>query len=394
MVLVVFTEHTGSARDSMPRSIPPPVPYRRRKSKSSKSSWLSSFRRNPQAENRPLPDVPKDTTPIISPSGQPSGQASGIYITPTSSARVNADVVRSGHRKSRSSSSSSKKKTRRKSANDMMSSSSRDHSPSGSGLSLDCAIDADGPPLPPRTPSLEKLEKHRSKSGKHSKEYRDPLSPKSPKDRSVSFEGDSDVGATSGKHRSKVRRHHSSSKHKHGEKKMRQGRKMSAPSIMEQNDSGAQQIADHSFEEATDYLIPNSTREDSSKDDTDDALSLTSSVTSPLTSPTVLTFTSPLKPCRKSNTSSYTSTKRVRLPERTFNSPAELPRDMSELTCGELGQALRLLHMREETVERFAKHLVNGALLEKMDADILKSEFELTHFELFKIRQFVSGWRP
>ena len=67
---------------------------------------------------------------------------------------------------------------------------------------------------------------------------------------------------------------------------------------------------------------------------------------------------------------------------------------MSELTCGELGQALRLLHMREETVELFAKHLVNGALLEKMDADILKAEFELTHFELFKIRQFISGWRP
>lgn len=160
----LFTEQTGNARDSMPRSIPPPVPYRRRKSKSSKASWLSSFRRNPQAENRPLPDVPKDTTPIMSPSGQPSGQASGIYITPTSSARVNADVVRSGHHKSRSSSSSSKKKTRRKSANDMMSSSSRDHSPSGSGLSLDCAIDANGPPLPPRTPSLEKLDKHRSKS--------------------------------------------------------------------------------------------------------------------------------------------------------------------------------------------------------------------------------------
>ena len=62
------------------------------------------------------------------------------------------------------------------------------------------------------------------------------------------------------------------------------------------------------------------------------------------------------------------------------------------MSVTDLGVVLKTLKIN--TVESFKEHAVDGQLLECMEDTILKTEFNLSDFEVLKLRRFMGGWVP
>ncbi|XP_072169820.1 uncharacterized protein [Diadema setosum] len=355
----------GKKDDSMPRYNPPPVPVR---TPSRRSSWFKhssrrfSLFRNPAAERRPLPAPPSLTS-----------CTTDVKITsPSSSHRIHP-----GKMSSSSSSSPSRSRHRR----------SRPGTDAHKAVKISTPANAEletGPPLPPRVHSKDILASHRLRRrefiDRHNMDALPLSSPSSFQRRIAVFEG---KGRQKDLNRSaqRVSRHHTTLGYTQGEKQRKRyassARKLSSPlpdsingtcsadEIFETN------LPNHTFHPVSDtaYLVPKEKGKSSKKEKQGSTSGSNESLIS-------------------------ATSARVGIPDRTFTSPSEIPTNIRELTCGELAQSLRLLHMRDETVDLFSAHLVNGKLLQKMDKDLLKEEFQLSHFELFKVTQFISGWRP
>jgi hypothetical protein len=72
---------------------------------------------------------------------------------------------------------------------------------------------------------------------------------------------------------------------------------------------------------------------------------------------------------------------------------ADIPRDISNLDCEEIGQCLLLLKLSKHR-EKFAEGQIDGSLLTALDIDTLVTDFSLSKFEATKLMRFSTGWRP
>ena len=77
----------------------------------------------------------------------------------------------------------------------------------------------------------------------------------------------------------------------------------------------------------------------------------------------------------------------------SFSSLQEVPKDISQLSVGQVGDCLCLLQMGNH-VEDFKRMQIDGTLLVTVDSFMLQQEFGMSLFYANKLMQFCRGWRP
>ena len=77
----------------------------------------------------------------------------------------------------------------------------------------------------------------------------------------------------------------------------------------------------------------------------------------------------------------------------SITSLQDVPKDISHLSVGEIGDCLRLLQM-ENHIEDFKHMQIDGKLLVTIDAFRLKQVFGMSLFHANTLIQFCRGWRP
>ncbi|XP_071953015.1 uncharacterized protein [Antedon mediterranea] len=72
----------------------------------------------------------------------------------------------------------------------------------------------------------------------------------------------------------------------------------------------------------------------------------------------------------------------------------DLPDNLSEMSCNQVQDCLKLLKL-DKHLEKFQRIRVDGELLMDLDPDIMKTELNLTKFEILKLKMFVTEkWLP
>ncbi|XP_041484323.1 uncharacterized protein LOC121430954 [Lytechinus variegatus] len=86
--------------------------------------------------------------------------------------------------------------------------------------------------------------------------------------------------------------------------------------------------------------------------------------------------------------------KSASLPRSCIKNLKDVPVDIATLSCDQIAQALRLLNIRDDIIDKLRSEKMNGELLKSMSEEILRTEFHMSQFHAIKVIKFVNGWRP
>ncbi|XP_063968477.1 mucin-2-like isoform X2 [Lytechinus pictus] len=86
--------------------------------------------------------------------------------------------------------------------------------------------------------------------------------------------------------------------------------------------------------------------------------------------------------------------KSASLPRSCIKNLKDIPVDIATLSCDQIAQALRLLNIRDDIIDKLRSEKMNGELLKSMSEEILRTEFHMSQFHAIKVIKFVNGWRP